>query len=60
MFCALNLSVFPGQGKCGVAVIRVTGANTEKIFEKMIPQKKALKPRYAHLKYIYNPISGLS
>ena len=46
-------AVSSGQGRCGVALIRISGPKTKFILSKLI--KKIPKPRYASLNYIYRP-----
>lgn len=46
-----------GHGKCGVAVIRVSGADASEALKSMIDASIAPKPRYAHLKTIKNPVT---
>lgn len=47
--------MFLGQGKCGVAVIRISGSEAGNILKQIIKLDKLPKPRYAYLKDIVNP-----
>uniref|UniRef100_A0A6P7GVV3 tRNA modification GTPase GTPBP3, mitochondrial isoform X1 n=2 Tax=Diabrotica virgifera virgifera TaxID=50390 RepID=A0A6P7GVV3_DIAVI len=47
-----------GHGKCGVAVIRVSGSNSETALKLMTGLSSTPKPRTAILKSIKNPING--
>jgi Predicted GTPase len=42
-----------GSGLSGIAIIRVSGANTQKVIKKLIKQDKLPSPRLATLKKIY-------
>lgn len=44
-----------GQGKCGVAVIRASGADAGDALKQMLAIHNLPKPRYAHLKTIRHP-----
>lgn len=46
-----------GQGKCGVAVIRVSGSSAADALKSIINTSSLPKPRYAHLKNIKHPTS---
>ncbi|KAI4454167.1 trna modification gtpase gtpbp3 [Holotrichia oblita] len=46
-----------GQGKSGVAVIRVSGKDSKLAVFKLLNRTTLLKPRYAYLTRIYNPIT---
>ncbi|XP_014218037.1 tRNA modification GTPase GTPBP3, mitochondrial [Copidosoma floridanum] len=46
-----------GQGKCGVAVVRISGSNARAALEKMTNISK-LEPRKAYLRNIKNPETG--
>lgn len=46
-----------GQGKCGVAVIRVSGSHAAEALKSMINAPSLPKPRFAHLKKVKHPIS---
>lgn len=47
-----------GYGKCGVAVIRVSGSNSGEALKIMTKMKELPKSRYALLKNIYHPKSN--
>ncbi|GLV46277.1 uncharacterized protein CBL_21502, partial [Carabus blaptoides fortunei] len=44
-------------GKCGVAVIRISGPNSGEALKKLVHLKQLPTPRMAHLKKIYCPVS---
>lgn len=46
-----------GQGKCGVAVIRVSGSYAPEALKTMLDAPALPKPRYAHLKTIKHPLT---
>lgn len=46
-----------GQGKCGVAVIRVSGAYASEALKRMLDAPAPPKPRHAHLKTIKHPLT---
>lgn len=46
-----------GQGKCGVAVIRVSGSNAANAILKMTDLSGLPKPRTAALKYVHDPVT---
>lgn len=50
-------AVSSGQGKCGVAVIRVSGSYASEALKRMIDALAPPKPRYAHLKTIKHPLT---
>lgn len=47
-----------GHGKCGVAVVRVSGPRAKVVFDKMIPSKRAIGIRQAVLSPIYDPATN--
>lgn len=47
--------IIVGNGKCGVAVIRVSGDKTRSVLRHMINSELPPKPRYAALKKIHHP-----
>ncbi|XP_011679485.2 tRNA modification GTPase GTPBP3, mitochondrial [Strongylocentrotus purpuratus] len=47
-----------GHGKCGVAVVRVSGPQAKVVFDKMIPSKRAIGTRQAVLSPIYDPTTN--
>lgn len=49
--------LFSGFGKCGVAVIRVSGPQAPEVLRK-ITKTQELKPRYAKLLKFFHPITG--
>lgn len=53
-FLTISLS---GQGKCGVAVIRVSGPQSENALKKIANFSEIPKPRMALLRSIRNPVS---
>ena len=53
MYCSLLFSL--GRGKCGVAVIRVSGPQTKNIMTSMATLNVLPKPRHAILKTIIDP-----
>ncbi|KAL0270518.1 UNVERIFIED_CONTAM: hypothetical protein PYX00_007905 [Menopon gallinae] len=46
-----------GQGKCGVAVIRVSGSKAANAILKMTDPSDLPKPRMAALKYVHDPVT---
>lgn len=50
------LFYFTGQGKCGVAVVRISGSKASDALTKMTNLTK-LEPRKALLRKIYDPIT---
>lgn len=44
-----------GQGKCGVAVVRISGSKASEAILKMTNCKELPKPRVAKLNYIKDP-----
>lgn len=56
-FNFLKINFCVGQGKCGVAVIRISGSDAELAIKKMTNIKN-LKPRQAYLRNIKNPEDG--
>lgn len=52
-----NVNIIKGQGKCGVAVIRISGTDARLAIEKMTNIAK-LEPRKAYLRNIRNPLTG--
>lgn len=47
----------PGRGKCGVAVVRISGSSAFKVCQEMVGLVKPPTPRKALLKYIHDPIT---
>lgn len=56
-FLSNKLLCFLGQGKCGVAVIRISGSEAKVALDKMTSISR-LEPRKAYLRNIRNPESG--
>ncbi|XP_050401972.1 tRNA modification GTPase GTPBP3, mitochondrial isoform X1 [Patella vulgata] len=50
-------SLSSGHGKCGVAVIRVSGPQTSNAVQKLSQAKSLPVPRKSHLMKFYNPVS---
>ena len=48
-----------GHGKSGVAVVRVSGSDLQKLFNKIINKKSEIKNRYAHLVDLMDENGGL-
>ncbi|KAL3289389.1 hypothetical protein HHI36_022819 [Cryptolaemus montrouzieri] len=48
-----------GQGKCGVSIIRISGSNAKAALESMAGFSKPPQPRYAFLRSLRNPQSGV-
>jgi tRNA modification GTPase len=48
-----------GHGKSGVAVVRVSGSDLQKLFNKIINKKSEIKNRYAHLVDLVDENGGL-
>ncbi|XP_044735875.1 tRNA modification GTPase GTPBP3, mitochondrial [Chrysoperla carnea] len=46
-----------GRGKCGVAVVRISGSSAFKVCREMVGLIKPPTPRKALLKYIHDPIT---
>ncbi|KAK7731770.1 mitochondrial splicing system protein [Cytospora paraplurivora] len=46
------------QGRAGVAVIRMSGPACLDVYRSLCPQKPLPKPRYAHLRTLYDPDSA--
>lgn len=47
-----------GQGKCGVAVVRVTGKRAGDVFTHMTHPATFPRPRMATLRHILHPLTG--
>lgn len=50
---------FIGYGKCGVAVIRVSGPDTVDVVNKMAGFKKLPEPRKALLRHLKDPDTNI-
>ncbi|KAJ6635908.1 tRNA modification GTPase GTPBP3, mitochondrial [Pseudolycoriella hygida] len=50
-------SLSSGQGKCGVAVIRVSGPESKAVFHKIsnFPENESIQPRFAYLRRLKHP-----
>ncbi|XP_033750797.1 tRNA modification GTPase GTPBP3, mitochondrial-like [Pecten maximus] len=46
-----------GHGKCGVAVIRVSGPRSASSLKMICETERLPKPRFAHLKKLFNPVT---
>ncbi|GJQ67772.1 hypothetical protein Trydic_g21081 [Trypoxylus dichotomus] len=46
-----------GQGKSGVAIIRISGKDCKQAILKLLNRSTLLEPRYAYLSKIYNPVT---
>ena len=53
-------SLSSGHGKCGVAVIRVSGSGTKTVLQQISGIKKIPTPRLANLRTLVNPKTGVN
>ena len=58
VFLICNRNISPGSGVCGVAVVRVTGANAARAMKEMTSPSCVPRPRCAVLRSIVHPTTS--
>lgn len=54
----MSFNLISGLGKSGVAVFRISGKETNKIFQNMVRFRSTPQPRMAYLRTLHDPETG--